>query len=143
VLTGRSDEVVGDEHEAAVGEGNTSGPAEVLIQNVPEAQLLEQGADDEDGPPIRGITDLGFSRVAGFDNRFPGKQSAELGEYLDKEILASEVGENALLDLAALAVGFNDANVFVDGAVGGANFDGSGIHACDYHDTPQRMPRIT
>src|SRR5438105_7119146 len=43
VLTGRSDEPVGDEHEGAVGERNAFGPPEVLVEDVPEAQLIEQG----------------------------------------------------------------------------------------------------
>ena len=63
VLAGRSDEPVGDEHEGAVGERDAFGPAEVLVEDVPEAQLIEQGADDEDRPPVGGIDDLGFGGI--------------------------------------------------------------------------------
>src|SRR3954451_10514555 len=63
VLAGRGDEPVGDEHEGAVGEGDAFGVPEVLVEDVPEAQLVEQGLDDEDGPPGRSIADLGFGRI--------------------------------------------------------------------------------
>ena len=56
------------------------------------------------------------------------EEPAELEKQLDEEILASEVGDNAFLDLAAVTVGFGDADVFVEGAVVGADFDGSWIH---------------
>jgi hypothetical protein len=39
-----------------------------------------------------------------------------------------------LLDLAVLAIGFDDADVFVDHAVGGPDFDGAEVHAVKYHD---------
>src|SRR5262249_54853225 len=41
MLTGRRDEPVGDEHEGAVGERNAFGLPEVLIEDAPEAQLIE------------------------------------------------------------------------------------------------------
>ena len=63
-----------------------------------------------------------------------GEEPPELGEDLDEEVLASEVGDDALLDLAAFAVGLDDADVFVDGAAGGADFDGSRVHENNYHD---------
>ena len=68
VLAGRGDEPVGDEHEGAVGERDAFGPPEVLVEDLPEAQLVEHGADDEDRPPVGGVADLGvrgFSFVSG------------------------------------------------------------------------------
>ena len=56
------------------------------------------------------------------------KQALELGKHRQEYVLAAEVGDDSLLDLAVLAVGFDDADVFVDGAVAGANFHSSGIH---------------
>ena len=137
VLTGRRDEPVGDEHEGAVGERDAFGPPEVLVEDVPEAQLVEHGTDDEDRSPVRGIADLGICRIAGLDAGFSGEEPAELGEHLDEEVLASEIGDDALLDLAAFAVGFDDADVFVDGAAGGADFHGSRVHENHYHDESQ------
>jgi hypothetical protein len=40
-----------------------------------------------------------------------------------------------LLDFAILAVGLDDADLFVDGAVGGWDFDGAKVHGEQYHDT--------
>ena len=63
---------------------------------------------------------------------------AELGEDLDEEVLASEISDDALLDLAVFAVGLDDADVFVDGAAGGADFHGSRVHENHYHDGLRR-----
>jgi hypothetical protein len=71
---------------------------------------------------------LGVGGIGGFPLDVAVEESPELGEQVDEEILASEIGDDALLDLAVLAVGFDDADVFVDGAVLRADFDGSGIH---------------
>ena len=68
-----------------------------------------------------------------------GEESLEFGQEVDKEVFAAEVGDDALLDLAAVAVGFDDADIFVDGAAGGADFDGSRVHENYYHDEPCRI----
>ncbi len=128
MLTGRGDEAVGDEDEGAVGERDALGSAEMSVEDVPESELVEQGADDQDGPPVGGVADLGYGGVAGFEVGVAGEESSELGEDLHEEVLASEVGDDALLDLAVLADRLDDADVFVDGAGGGADSDGSGIH---------------
>ena len=39
-----------------------------------------------------------------------------LGRTSIEEILATEIGDDALLDLTVFAVGLDDADVFVDGA---------------------------
>ena len=65
MLTGRGDEPVGDEHEGAVGEGDALGLPEVLVEDRPEAELVEQGPDDEDRPPGGGIDDLGVGGIGG------------------------------------------------------------------------------
>jgi hypothetical protein len=66
--------------------------------------------------------------VAGLAAGIAVEEPAELGEQFDEQVLASEIGDDALLDLAVVAIGFDDADVFVDGAVLGADFDGSWIH---------------
>src|ERR1700680_665172 len=63
-----------------------------------------------------------------------GEEASELGEHFDEEVLPSEIGDDALLDLTAFAVGFDDADIFVDGAAGGADFHGSRVHENHYHD---------
>jgi hypothetical protein len=90
--------------------------------------LVEQGPDDEDGSPSGGIDHSGVGGIVGVGLGVAVEEPTELGEQLDEEILASEIGDDALLDLAVVAVGFDDADVFVDGAVLGADFDRSWIH---------------
>jgi hypothetical protein len=92
--------------------------------------LREQGPEDEDRSPVRGVAELGIVRIL----LLPGEEAAELGEEFPEEVLSSEVGDDALLDLTGLAVGLDDADLLVDDAAGGADFDGSGVHASHYHD---------
>jgi hypothetical protein len=134
MLTPGGDEPVGHEHEGAVGEGNTSGPPEVLVEDGAEAELVEEGPNHEDRSPGRGIDDLGIKRGGVFWSGVVAEQSLEFGEDVDEEIFATEVGDDALLDLAAVAVGFDDADIFIHGTAGGADFDDSGVHGRNYHD---------
>ena len=122
------DQSVGDQDEGSVGEGNAFGLAELGVEDRPEAQLIEQGSDDKDRSPGGGIDDLGDGRIAGLTSEVSPEQPLELGQDLDEEVLAAEIGDDALFDLAVLAIGFDDADVFVEGAVLGANLDGPGIH---------------
>ena len=62
------------------------------------------------------------------------EEALELGKQLDEQIFAAQVGEGALLDLAVVAIGFDDADILVDRAVGGPDFDGSEVHVVKYHD---------
>src|SRR5262249_13909120 len=134
MLTGRGDEAVGDEDEGTVGERNAFGASEVMVEDLPEPELSEQGSDGEDRPPGRGIDDLRIEGVVDFVRAVAPEESLEFGEDIDEEIFAAEVGVDALLDLAVLAVGFDNADVFVDSAVGGADFDDARVHGLDYHD---------
>jgi hypothetical protein len=60
---------------------------------------------------------MGVSRIAaGFVAGIPVEELSELGDDGDEEVLATEVGDDALLDLAAFAIGLDDADVLVDGA---------------------------
>ena len=74
------------------------------------------------------------SLFSAFSCRVVTEQSLELGENLGQEILAAQVGHGALLDLAVVTIGFDDADILVDRAAGGPNFDGSEVHAVKYHD---------
>jgi hypothetical protein len=116
MFTGRRDEPVGNEDEGTVGERDVFGPAGVFVEDFPQAQLFKQGANDEDRPPGRGVEELGVGRIGGFVAGIAAEECSELGEDRDEEVLASEVGDDALLDLAAFTVGLDDANVLVDGA---------------------------
>ncbi len=127
-------EPVGDEDEDAVGERDAFGVAEMSVADGPEAELVEQGTDGEDGPPGRGIDDLGIGQGGVFLTDVATEQSLEFGEDVDEEVFAAEVGDDALLDLAVFAVGLDDADVFVESAAGGADFHGSRVHENHYHD---------
>ncbi len=63
------------------------------------------------------------------------EQSLELGEDRGEEVFAAEIGDDALLDLSAFAVGFDDADVLVECAAGRADFDSFEVHVVKYHDT--------
>jgi hypothetical protein len=71
---------------------------------------------------------MGHTRLAGIDARVSGEEPLELGEDGQEEILAAEVNDDALFDLTDVAIGFDDADVFMDGATGRADFDSSRIH---------------
>ena len=78
--------------------------------------------------------------------RLPGYGSwgrARTGSWLRTNwraptVLAAEVGEGALLDLAVVAIGLDDADILVDRATGGPDFDGSEVHVVKYHDKYRR-----
>jgi hypothetical protein len=134
VFAGGSDESIGDEDKGPVGEGDAFGFAERFIEDRPEAELIEQGAESEDGTPGGGIDDLGIGRRGVLLADVAPEQSLGLGEDLDEEVFAAEIGDDALLDLWAFAVGFDDPDVLVECAAGGADFDGSQVHVVKYHD---------
>jgi hypothetical protein len=95
--------------------------------------LVEQGPDGEDRPPGGGVEDVGVFDL-GDVRSVAAEEPLELGEDLDQEILAAEVGESALLDLTVVAIGLDDADILVDRAAGGPDFDGSEVHVVKYHD---------
>jgi hypothetical protein len=136
VLTGGGDESIGDEHERPVGERDAFGPPEVLVEDGPEAQLVEQGTDDEDRSPGGGVKDIEIGSLDGGVGRagIAAQKSLELGEDRDEEIHATEIGDGALLDLAVVAIGFDDTDVFVDRAIGRPDLDGAEVHVVKYHD---------
>jgi hypothetical protein len=87
--------------------------------------LLPQGADDQDRSPGGGIQDAQGVAVFASHQGFTEQDALQLGQQSGEEIFATEVGDDALFDLAVLAIGFDDADVLVDGAVGGRDFDGA------------------
>ena len=133
MFAGRADEAIGDQHERPVGERYALGLAQSRIEDGPEPELIEQGSDDEDWPPGGGVEDI---RVFGLGTvrAVPAEQPLELGEDLNQEILAAEVSKSALLDLAAVAVSLDDADILVESTAGGTNVDGSQVHVVKYHD---------
>ena len=63
------------------------------------------------------------------------KQAFQLGEDFGEQLHATQIGDGALLDLAVVAVGFDDADILVHRAARGPDFDSSEVHVVKYHDT--------
>jgi hypothetical protein len=127
VLAARLDQSIGNQDEGSVGEGDAFGPAPMGIQDGPEAQLIKEGADGQDRSPGRGIEDIEILGLSGFGGGGWTEQPLELGQLFPQRIFAAQLGNGALLDLAVETMGFDDPAVFVDRAIGGADFDGAEV----------------
>ena len=66
-------------------------------------------------------------RFAG-NGRVATQQTDKFGQHLDEDILAAEVSHDALFYLAAFAEGLDDADILVDGAIGGRDFEDAWVH---------------
>src|SRR5262249_42185343 len=103
------------------------GSAQVFVQDLPQAQLLEERAQDQDRSPRPALQDSDID-VCARDAGGAAQDPFELGEKFEQEVRAPETGDDAVLDFTVLTIGFDDADVFVDGAVGGGDFDGADVH---------------
>ena len=133
MFAGGTDEPISDQDECAIGERHALGLTERRVEDGPQPELVEQGPDGEDRPPGGGVEDVGVFGLGGARS-VAAEESLEFGEDLDQEVLAAEVGEGALLDLAVVAIGLDDADILVDRAAGGSDFDSSEVHVVKYHD---------
>ena len=138
VLAGGGAASMGDEDKGPVGDGDAVGFAERCIADRPEAERIERGAESEDGSPGRGLDDRAIGRRSLLLADVPTEQSLELGEDLEEETFAAEIGDDALLNLSAFAVGFDDADGFVECVAAGADLDSSQVDVVKYHDTKSR-----
>ena len=130
VLAAGPDEPIGDEHESPVRErGPLVGLAQKFVEQLPQAQLLEERAHDQHGSPGRGFENVDVAGRLTGRQRLTREEALQLRQQRRQDVSAAEVGDGALLDLAVLPVGFDDADVFVDGALGGGNLDGAQVHA--------------
>src|SRR5215472_4723246 len=133
VLAAGPAESISHQHEDTIGVGDLRrvfawpGSAQVLVQDLPQAQLIEESAQDQGGPPRPALQDIDVDSFAS-DAGCAAQDPFQFGEELLQEILAAEIGDDALFDLTVLAIGFDDADVLVDGAVGGGDFDGADVH---------------
>ena len=114
------------------------GLAQRLIQDRPMPELIEQGRMTRIGPQAEASRMSGSSASAAV-RAIPSEQLFELGEDLDQKVLAAYVGEGVMLNLAVVAIGLYDADIFVEIAAGGANLDSSQIHVAKYHDASRRV----
>ena len=126
-------ETIGNEDEGTIGIRDPSGSvtwfgsAELFVEDGPQAELVEQGTQQENGAPRPGLEDVDVG-VLRRQARLAAQEAFETGQELLQQILATEVGDGALFDLAVLAVGLDNADVLVDRAAGGRNLDDAHIH---------------
>ncbi len=140
VLAGRPHQAVGDQHQDAadpvvggVFARPQLGPTPTSIEPLPEAQLVEEVARDEHRSPGTGVEDFDGSLGAellgqGLRPFLAGEKAIEQRQDGFEGVASPEVGDDLLLDLAVLAHRADDADILVDGAVGGRNFDGADEH---------------
>src|SRR5262249_9890317 len=134
VFAAGAHETIGNEDEGPIGIRDLSsilpgfGLSQVLIENLPECELVEQGTDQEDRTPGPGFENV---HVGGLIHEawFPAQDTFESREERLQEILATQVGDDPLLDFAVFAIGLDDANVLIDGAAGGRDLDRADVHA--------------
>ncbi len=134
VFAGRAGEAIGDQDEGPVGERHALGLAQRRVEDGPEPELVEQGAEGEDWPPGGGIEDIEIVVRICLRVGIVAEQAFQLGEHFGEQIHAAQIGDGALLDLAVVAIGFDDADILVHRAAGGPDFDGSEVHVVKYHD---------
>ena len=129
VLALGSGESIGHQHEGAVGIRDGLGTPQDLIEQRPQSQLLEEVTKDQDRTPGGCVEDLDVLFRPPVDRRRPFQHAPKLRQHGAEQILAAQIGDDALLDFAVLAVGFDHADVLVDRAAGGRDFDGADVHA--------------
>src|SRR4029077_2528226 len=134
VFAGGPGETIGDQDEGPVGERHAFGLAQRRVEDGPEPELVEQSADSEDSPPGGGIEDIEIVVLSCPRVGIVAEQAFQLGEYFREQIHTAQIGHGALLDLAVVAIGFDNADILVHRAAGGPDFDGSEVHVVKYHD---------
>jgi len=134
VFASGAGEAIGDQDERPVGERHALGLSQGRVEDGPEPELVEQSADSQNWPPSRGIENIEIVFPRRPRVGIVAEQASQLGEHLRQQVHAAQIGEGALLDLAIVAIGFDDADILVDRAAGGPDFDSSEIHVVKYHD---------
>src|SRR5262249_45751415 len=135
MFAGGSNQAIGDQYKRSVDERDCFGFAQMGFENRPQTELCEQGSDGEYGSPHGDFEDLGVRRWRIGIIAVAAQESSKLGKDLSEHVLATQVSDGALLDLAVFAIGFDGAHVLVNCAAGGPDFDGSEVHVVKYHDT--------
>src|SRR5262245_29556945 len=129
VLAARLNQPIGQQHESPIAKGGPFlGFAEQFVEQLPQSQLVEEGADNKHGPPGGGFQDVEVTDRFADQTWLALEQALQLRQQCGQDILAAEVGDRTLFDLAVLAVGLDDANVLIDGALGGGHLDGAEVH---------------
>ena len=139
VFASGMNQAIGDQNKGPVGKRHPSGFAQCRVQDGPQSQLVKEGPDRKDWSPGGGIDDVQIVGVGGLRAGVLAQQTLELGEDFGEEVFATQVSDGALLDLAVLAIGFDDTDILINRAAGGSDFDGSQVHVVKYHDVNRRI----
>jgi len=99
-----------------------------LVEDSPEIELLEECLYGEGGSPGRSIEDVNGIGIFAFRRGRAEQEALEFGQQGCEEVLASELGDDPLFNFAVVAVGFDNADVLVDGAIGGRDLDVADVH---------------
>ena len=113
VFAGGPGEAIGDQDERPVREWHALGLAQRRVEDGPEPELVEQGADSQDRPPGGGIEDIEIVVPRCPRVGLIAEQTFQFGEDFGEQIHAAQIGHGALLDLAIVAIGFDDADILV------------------------------
>ena len=128
VFARRPNQPIGQQHEGAIGVGRSFlGARQELVEELPQAELVEESANHQHGPPSQCINHFDGIRIFPFRCRRAEQDLLKLGAWRS-HILAAEIRDHPLLDLAVFAIGFDDADIFVDSALGGRDFDRADVH---------------
>ena len=137
VFARRPRQAVGDQHPhtthpivVRVLFGPQLGPPPARIEPVPKRQLIEEVARHEHRPPRAGVKHFDRTSLPELPSRFclidvPLEKPIEHRQDGFERLASPEVGDDLLLDFSVFPYGTDDADILVDGAVGGGNFDGS------------------
>ena len=127
-----TDQPIGNEDERAVGIRHTLGLTEQRIEEVHRPSWSNRVRTARIGPQVE-ASRMSGSSASPASARSPPSNRWNLGRIATK-ILTAEIGDGPLLDLAVLTIGLNEADILVDCAAGGPDFDRSDVHFMKYHD---------
>jgi hypothetical protein len=120
---------IGQEDESAIREGRTFlGLAKQGVEDGPQAELVKEGADNQNGSPGGGFEDVDVTVRFTGPRWFALEEALQLGQQDGEEVLTPEIDDGALFDLTVLAKGLDDTDILVDRAIGRRHFDGAEVH---------------
>src|SRR5215813_14130818 len=133
VFAARRDEPIGNQHKGSITEGCAivaATPAGA-VKHARQAEFDPQAARDKYWAPVPSVERLNVFAAQIFARLiFPMQQSIELVEIemRSEQILAAEIDDRAMLILAVLATGFDDAHVLVLDPLGAGGANHAQIH---------------
>ena len=123
---------VGDQRQYPVGQRHARAPPALgaAVEDLFEAEFAPQGAGHQRDAPVPGLERhrLVVAGLAGRGRLLAAQQSVQGIEMLEQQLLAAEACDQALLDLAALAIALHQANVLMLDTLAAGGFDDTQEH---------------